>query len=101
MALLNEQNENYIKIIIEEEPMHDLNIQQVLIEIFENTAHRENGNTEFQKSYHKHIQLSDMNVIEILMKSNWVEGESWIDNYKTALYLYIKKIDGYEDYIDY
>ena len=99
MALLNEQNENYIKIIIEEESMHDLNIQQVLVEIFENTVHRENGNTEFQKSYYKHIQL-DINVIEILMKSNWVEDENWIDNYKTSMYLYIKTLPEYEDYVN-
>jgi len=102
MALLNKQNDNYIKIIIEEEPMHDLNIQQVLVEIFENTTHRENGNTSFQKSYHKHIQISiDTNIVEILMKSDWTEDESWINNYKIALYLYIKTLSEYEDYIDY
>ena len=99
MALKNTASGEYHKIEYEED--HNmLEDDRVMVEVYEDTDHRTAGDTDFQKSYKKHVLFVDKTIKGILCEYTNDVGKTETDNYKTAVYGHIKALDVYDGFED-
>ena len=107
MALKSTITGEYHKIELDE--VHGINYQietsTILIRVFENEVHRtevrNNSDEEllFKKSYLKRVMFSS-NIIDILLDGSKDINLSTVNNFKTAVYLYLKTLPEYNNYVD-
>jgi len=100
MALVHNISGEYHKIEYEDEFYTPLEQNMVRIEVYENEQHRIDGDSTFKKHYVKTTMFVGISIKGILCEYVNDIGKSEVDNYKTAVYNYIKVLPEYTDFID-
>jgi len=97
MALKNKTTGEYRKVFIDEVLLGVNNIQLTL---YQNEEHREIGDEGFVKSRLHNHNLKETTLIEILCKHKNNDKLSAEDNFKVAIYNYLKTLEEYKDFED-
>ena len=99
MALKNTDTGVYHK-IYDTDQAQMLETDRVLMELWESETHRADGTSQFHNCDRKHVSFGEKTIQEIMMEYTNNEELSAEDNFKTAVYTYIKTLDEYAGFDD-